>query len=600
MKRRNFIKNIGIASSAPLMLQGMPLKSYATSSMLPLLNCQGINDRVLVVVFLKGANDGVNTIIPINQYDDYVAKRPNIKLENVGQPNGILNLDSTLSLANQVGIHPSMTKFKEMYDAGKANLIQAVGYPLPNKSHFKATDLWLSGGDGTTQNFNIDSGWIGRFIESAYPGIQGISTPEYPDPLGIQFGDQKPSNSLHNHEKEYLGVNLSGQNISNLYGLLSGIGTLPHSQVPVSDFGAELSYIMNVENSTNSYGSRISSVYNSGSNSTVAYPNSDLATQLKSIARLMKGGIKTKVFLTHKSGFDTHVNQVVNGATHTGTHAGLLADVFNSIHAFHADLAALGLEDKVVTVTFSEFGRKVIQNGSFGTDHGNFAPMFMFGPAVTSGVVGNNITINNVTSDGNLFEGTTNSQMQHDYRQVFKTILKDWLGANQTIIDNSMFGTYSTIGNLIDTTSVVASNCYINPICYNYVTRKYDGAKGSLRDIISCASSGNQLKIAISENLPVSLGSILINKSLHISTYNAAPIVQSNDNNPIFTVQAGHTLTLENLELKGNSQSATIINNGNLILKNCTVKSYSNTLQESIINTGNITIQGSVNFKRLM
>jgi uncharacterized protein (DUF1501 family) len=596
MQRRKFLKNIGALSSAPLFLQGLPINAFSTASMLPLLDCQGINDRVMVVIFLKGANDGLNTIIPANQYDDYVIKRPNIKLNNVGESNGIINLDTTVDISRQVGIHPTMTAFKNMYDSGIANVIQAVGYPQPNKSHFKATDLWLSGGDGTSPNFNISSGWIGRYLESSFPGVYGISTPEFPDPLGIQFGDTKPSNSFHNHEKEYLGINLTDQNLSNLFGLLNGIGTAPHSTLPTSEYGDELNYIMNVENSTNSYGSRISSVFNSGNNSSVTYPSSGLANQLKSVARLLKGGIKTKVFLTHKGGFDTHVNQVVESDTHTGTHANLLKDVFDSVKAFHDDLNALGLEQRVVTVTFSEFGRKVAQNGSLGTDHGNFAPMFMFGPAVKAGIIGNNIVVNDITADGNMFEGADNSQMQFDYRSIFKTLLKDWLGAGQTILDQSMFSSYNTVNDLLEPTAVVDPTCYFEPICYDYITSKFDGAKGSLRNVISCLPANGMAKIALSDNLPISQGSIIIDKNITLNTFNSQPVIRSSDQNPVFVINPGVTAIFEGITIEGNNSSATVVNNGNLILNNCILKSAESNGNGIVENYGNLIIDGNVTF----
>ncbi len=594
MRRRTFIKQAGQLSLGSLALQGLPISSFATASMLPLLDCQGINDRVLVVVFLKGANDGLNTIVPINQYDDYVAKRPTIKLPNVGESNGLINLDTTLSLERQVGIHPMMNAFKNMYDADKASIIQAVGYPSPNKSHFKSTDLWMTGGDGTPPNFNIESGWIGRYLESSLPGVNGISTPEYPDPLGIQFGDTKPSGSLHNHELEYLGINLTGQNPANLFGLLNGLGSAPHTNLFPSDFSDQLSYIMNIENSTNSYGARISSVYNSGSNSSTTYPATDLGGQLKTIARLMKGGSQTKVFLSHKSGFDTHVNQVVTGSTSTGAHANLLADVFNCIEAFHADLANLGLENKVVTVTFSEFGRKVIQNASVGTDHGNFAPLFLFGSAVKSGVIGNNITINNITADGNLFESGANNQLQNDYRSIFKTLLRDWLGAGQTIIDQSMFGTYSTINDLIDPARVVTPDCYVEPICYNYVTSNQNSGNGTLRDLIACSPPDSTIKIAINEKIQLSSTKIVIDKNLKIVPFNSTPKVQTNAQAPIFEIMPGATLELENMTFVGTNLSATIINNGTLKLTNCTIKKAGTAINSIITNNGNLIINGTV------
>ncbi len=458
MKRRHFLKNIGRLSAAPLILQGLPIRSFATASMLPLLNCQGIDDRVLVVLFLKGGNDGINTLVPINQYDTYANIRPDIALADTGS-NSIINLDNTLAIEDQVGLHPSMTSFKSMYDAAQANLIQAVGYPQYNQSHFKSTDLWLSGGDGTPANFNLTSGWMGRYLESAYPGINGFPTTDFPDPLGIQLGDIKSSLGFHNHFQEYVATNLTNQNPGDLFGLLNGLGTAPHDIVPDSDFGDALDYIMGIENSTNAYGERISTVYNAGSNSGTTYPNTYLASQLRTVARLLDGGSQTKIFLVHRSGFDTHANQAVAGSAHTGTHANLLADIFDSVKAFTEDLTNLGLESRVLTTTFSEFGRRATQNGSIGTDHGTLAPMFMFGSSVEAGVNGTNVDLSNLTSNGNLTDS-----LQYDYREVFKTLLQDWLGAGTLILDESLFGPFNKVPALIHPDAVVTPDCYLEPL----------------------------------------------------------------------------------------------------------------------------------------
>lgn len=595
MKRRSFIRNLGGASLGPLMLNGLNIQSFADLAMLPLLECQGIDDRVLVVVFLKGANDGLNTIIPLNQYDAYATLRPNIKLSDVGQNNGILNLDSSLSLERQVGVHPMMTSFKDMYEQDKATLIQGVGYPLPNKSHFKATDLWLSGGDGSSANFNLGSGWLGRYLDSAYPGVNGISTPEFPDPLGIQFGDIQPSFSLTNHAQEFEGLNLTNQNLTNLSGLLNGLGSTPHTNLGSSDFEDKLSFIMDVENSTNSYGTRITNVYNAGSNSSVTYPTSDLANQFKSIARLMSGGSKTKVFLAHKGGFDTHNAQVVADASHTGTHATLLTDVFDSIKAFHEDLQNLGLGDKVVTVTFSEFGRKMIENGSIGTDHGNYAPLFLFGNPVKSGVIGNNVDLSQITSDGNLIETGTNSQLQYDYRRIFKTLLRDWLGAGNAIISDTYFDPYTQVNDLLNT--VVPPNCYFEPICYTYVTNNNDDGNGSLRNIIACSPNGTHIRIATTNKINKTTSTILVDKNINLSPYNSTPIIQNYGNASLFNISQNVTLELENLELVDSTSAPLMENYGTVILRNCVLKVSG--INGGIIGNGNIIIDGTTTIKQM-
>ncbi|MEM9822093.1 MAG: DUF1501 domain-containing protein [Bacteroidota bacterium] len=461
MKRRNFLKNVGGLSLAPLVLNGTPLHSFTGSSMFPLVDCQGISDRVMVIVFLKGANDGINTLVPINQYDTYANIRPDIKITNTGG-NAYIPLDATLAIEDQVGLHPSMLSFKNMYDAGLASLVQGVGYPSPNRSHFKSTDLWLSGGDGTPANFNLDGGWMGRYLESAYPAIFGQPSNAFPDPLGIQLGDSKPSGGFHNHDRLYVASNLSGQDPSNLFGLLSGLGAAPLTTLINSEYGDAIEYIMNTENATNIYGERITNVYNAGMNSSVTYPDTNLGDQLKTVARLISGGSTTKIFLVHKTGFDTHANQVQSGDTHLGTHANLLADVFDSIKAFHDDMTDMGIEQKVMTVTFSEFGRKAVQNGSFGTDHGNHAPMFLFGSAVEAGVYGTNVNLGDLTDNGNLQD----SGMQYDYRGVFKTLIQDWLGAGQAIINGTLFNDYTKIPSLVTAAHLVDPECYLEPVAF--------------------------------------------------------------------------------------------------------------------------------------
>ena len=469
MKRRSFLKYTSSLSLFPLVLNKSMAAPFATLDMLPLMNCQDIDDRVLVVIFLKGGNDGLNTLIPINQYDTYASLRPNIRIQENGT-GSYINLDNTLSLDDSIGIHPSMTGFKSLYDSGLANLIQAVGYPNSNGSHFKSTDLWLSGGDGTPANFNINSGWMGRYLETVYAGLAGSPTEANPDPIGIQLGDKKPSLGYYAHDAEFLAANLTQQDPAGLYNLVQSIGTPGHLSVPDSDYGRELAYIMTIENSTNVYAQRITEVFNNGSNSSTVYPTSDLANQLKTIARLISGGSNTKIYLVHTGGFDTHAGQVIGGATHTGTHADLLSNVFESVSAFINDLTNLGHHNRVMCSTFSEFGRRITQNGSLGTDHGNFAPMFLFGSGIQAGVIGTNIDLTDLTSSGNL----TSTQLQFDYRQVFKTLIQDWLGADNSVTDTVFDSSYTKISNMVNPTYAV------DPLCYHDSLLRETVVKGKL------------------------------------------------------------------------------------------------------------------------
>src|SRR5690349_23187220 len=205
MKRRNFLKIAGITSFA---VNGHAMRPFANSKITRILNsCDGVEDRVLVLIQLKGGNDGINTIIPVNQYDVYANLRSTIGIPE----NELLALDNTLGVDEQVGLHPAMLKFKELYDKGWASLVQGVGYQNMNQSHFKGTDLWFAGGDGTIANSNIPSGWMGRSLQAFYPDVVGVPTATMPDPLGIQIGDPNPNLGFHTQTEHQNVINLSGQ-----------------------------------------------------------------------------------------------------------------------------------------------------------------------------------------------------------------------------------------------------------------------------------------------------------------------------------------------------------------------------------------------------
>ncbi len=453
MKRRTFLKYSGLLGSSPLVINGMPISTFASYNMLSNFNCD-VEDRAIVIIQLKGGNDGINNLVPFNQYDTYSNLRPNIKLAQ----SDLLNLDTSLANADQIGLNPALQGFKQLYEEGNLHIVQGVSYPQNNKSHFKSTDLWLTAGDGTSPNFNIPTGWIGRYLDNRFPDFSGLPTSGLPDPLGMQLGDKKPSLGFHSEGEHRVDINLSGQDPAGFYSLVQGIGGAAPSFIPNSEYGAEIQYILNIENSVSAYAQRISAVFNNGMNSGVTYPNISVANQLKTVARLLAGGSKTKVFVLQHGGFDTHVNQVESGATATGNHADLLSGLADSLSAFQKDLGDLGISDKVLTVTFSEFGRKAEENGNNGTDHGTLIPMYIIGQPVQAGVSGTNIDLGNLDSTG----APHINQLQHDYRQVFGTLLQDWLGASDDGLTAAMMKTYSTTKlPLIDTINVVDPSCYI-------------------------------------------------------------------------------------------------------------------------------------------
>ena len=449
MKRRDFLKYT--AALSPLMINGVSLRAFASPN---LADCAEVQQRTLVVVQMRGANDGLNTFIPVDQYGTYANIRPNIAISDTGQ-NKYIDLDNTLSNSQKTGVHPTMTGLKSLYDQGKVNIVQGVGYPDFNRSHFKSTDLWFTGGDGTVANSNISTGWMGRYLDDNFPNVQGLPTTNMPDPLAIELGDNKPSIGFHTETEHRTSVNLTGQDPAGYYTLVSEVGGALLGNVPNSHYGDLLQHVMSVETGMSAYAQRITHVFNQGTNFTT-YPDSELGNQLKTVARLISGGCQTKIFLVKISGFDTHNAQAVAGSPETGTHADLLNQISTSISAFQNDIGALGVEDQVLTVTFSEFGRKPIENGNNGTDHGTWAPMMLFGKHVNPGVLGNHNDLSTLDSQG-IYTDSAN----YDYRQVFTSILQDWLGANDSTLTATMFDPFiSSKLPIIDPNRVADVDCY--------------------------------------------------------------------------------------------------------------------------------------------
>jgi len=432
MKRRNFIKNLSLAASAPIMFNGVPVKMMANAMTDILRSMNG--DRVLVMIQLAGGNDGLNTLIPINQYDKYHEFRSNIAIPDSGTRR-FIDLDPTLPTDQLIGLHPDMISVKELYDDARALFIQNVGYDNMDLSHFRGRDIMFMGG-GTEDYYN--SGFMGRYLDDIYPGYpDSFPNETMPDPLGLEFGYTQ---SLLFHRSEGIPAGIAITDPDTFYQLVTGVGGDPPSYIPDSYAGDELSYLMDIETKSNQYADRLKEVYDKGINSpNVSYPenyplpapqqikNNELSWQLKNIARLLSGGIKTRIFLVKIDGFDTHAEQVEAEDTTTGVHGALLYHLSGAVKAFMDDLKELGIEERVITVTTSEFGRRVHSNASLGTDHGKAAPVFLFGSGLKPGVIGSNSDLLNL-DDGNLVHN-------YDYRQIYTSLLMDWMGADfETIV----------------------------------------------------------------------------------------------------------------------------------------------------------------------
>ncbi|MFL2625770.1 MAG: DUF1501 domain-containing protein [Flavobacteriaceae bacterium] len=455
MKRRKFIKLTSTASAAGL----LPMQLNASFKFLnSITNCD-VSNRKIVLVDLAGGNDGLNTLIPLNVYSDYVNMRPTTHVASAAALN--LNLiDSSLQGTNQdLALHPIMTGMFNLFDQDQLRILQSVGYDSINKSHFASIDIYNTGNDGNNWNNGNNSGWMGRFMENHYSDLMPANYP-----MGIQIGSPNTSLGFHGVNEHGLASNLTGQDSDNFYSVLSGLSGEYPTDFPDSHYGTELQYIVDTDASSNVYAQAISSSFNDGSNFSGAnYPDTDLADQLKTVARLMRGGIETKIYLVKLGGFDTHANQVQGAGDLQGRHYNLLDELSTAVEAFMRDLNSDSLAEDVVGITISEFGRKAKENGSLGTDHGKVAPVFIFGQPVQSGISGVNVDLNEATED-NDFQIDT---VQFDYRQSLATLMQDFLGSdsntiNSTFMDNITNASFADqkIQNLLKAGYVVPESCY--------------------------------------------------------------------------------------------------------------------------------------------
>lgn len=469
MNRRDFARLSALMGTGMLLkLNGVPLYAFQGDGFLKDAATKSLNDRVLILIELHGGNDGLNMVIPIDQYGNYYNLRPNIAIPQIGSRKYI-PLDSTLADNKQVGLHPDMIGAKSMYDNGHMAVIQNVSYENCNGSHFRSRDIWQMGVD---YDEYLSSGWMGRYLEHEYPNYPtGYPSPEVPDPLAIEIG---AGVSLAFHRDEGIPAGLSIEDPNAFYDLINSVGTDSPINFPDSHAGEEIEFMMQIENQSNNYADRLRNVYNAGANSSTVYPDSypfiappgdihnPLAPQLKIIARLLSGGIGTKVFLCRIGGFDTHANQVETTNTSMGKHAALMYHISSAVKAFYDDLQNLGLADRVLAMTYSEFGRRAASNASYGTDHGNAAPMLVFGTCLNPGVYGENPDLSDL-QNGNI-------PMQHDYRQVFSSVVKDWFNASESAIEKVRFQDF--MANRVDyiqckdlsTTELFKENLWMN--CY--------------------------------------------------------------------------------------------------------------------------------------
>lgn len=390
LTRSAFLRQMALLSGGVgLGISGMPAQAYAQ---LPAGLATSVpTGNALVIIQLVGGNDGLNTVIPAEN-DIYFAKRPDIAIKK----------ENAIALKNGMYLHPSMAPIKSLYDQGNVSIIQNVGYANPNRSHFRATDIWNTGSDA---NVVWEEGWAARYLADRYPNYP-ITMPL--QPMAIQLGSVE--SLLFQSDLGRFGTVFEDPNL--FYQLVSG--TLADDEIPPATLaGDELAFLKQISSTSIQYSKVIRDGALKGANR-VTYPNTNLSKQLGIVARLISGGLETPVYLCTIGGFDTHANQLTQ-------HANLWKQISEAVAAFQKDLKAQNLGGKVTLMTFSEFGRRVNQNGTAGTDHGTAAPLFVIGDTVRGGIVGENPSLTNVDASGDI-------KAVFDYRQIYSTVLSDHLG----------------------------------------------------------------------------------------------------------------------------------------------------------------------------
>ncbi len=416
MKRRKFLQT-SLAVSLPVVLNGMGLRVMPRRSIFSFINPD--SDRVLVLIQLNGGNDGLNMVIPLDFYDQLANARPNL----------LLPQSSLLQLDDLHAFHPAMTGLKAVYDDAGLTVVQSVGYPNQNRSHFRSTDIWTS---GSAADEVVTTGWLGRWFQGDHPDFpEGYPNADFPDPFAITMGSTVSATC----QGTVANFSMAIADPTSVGGLFEGFD----DEVPDTPYGHELAFLRQSIAQTNAYADVVVNAANLGTN-TVDYPEDNaLARQLRNVALLISGGLRTKVYVVNIGGFDTHANQVDATDPTQGVHAQLLQSLSDAIKLFRDDLKNQGLDQRVVGMTFSEFGRRIHANDSLGTDHGDAAPLIVFGTCINPGFIGDNPEIPDQVE---VSEGVA---MQYDFRNVYGSILMDWFEVDEALVKSLLFDDFQYV-----------------------------------------------------------------------------------------------------------------------------------------------------------
>lgn len=356
------------------------------------------DQRILVIVQLAGGNDGVNTVVPYAD-DAYHAARPSLAIGK----------GTVLKVNDHIGLHPQLAGLKELYDEGAMSIIQGVGYPHPNRSHFRSMDIWNT---AQPESEITGDGWLGRALDSSAARFAGkvpalaLGTENLPLALVAPRTNVPSIRSLEDYQLRFGegGTAADHQLRQALARKLADGGK--------ADNATDLNFIRQTLGTAIDSAQRLKEVAASYQPA-APYPQTQLASSLKTVAQLIAGDLGTRIFFVSLGGFDTHSRQA-------GAHNALLAELSGAVSAFFKDLRGHKLADRVLLATYSEFGRRLKENGSLGTDHGAASQMFVVTGAAKGGVVGEHPSLTDL-DDGDLKHHT-------DFRSVYATLLDRWLG----------------------------------------------------------------------------------------------------------------------------------------------------------------------------
>jgi uncharacterized protein (DUF1501 family) len=408
MKRRDFVKllpmGFGAATSIPLLAKNAHAV-LENKLLTALANPQAATDKILVIMFLEGGNDGLNTLIPFTDptYDRFRANTGFVTAEEKSR--------LTDKLSDTLAFNPYMSKFAELWKEGKVAAVQNVGLSNPNLSHFRATDIWNSACD---HDQLLDTGWIGRWKELEYPDYPEMKPK---DPIAIAMGT---TGGLFQGKHSSVELLVSDPNHYEPIGIEAGL------PLPTTKGGEELKFVRQLVGISDFYGQRLTELFPKYAKNMVEYPDSPIGMQLKQIAWCIASGLSTKVYFTRMGTFDTHFNQHSKDDVQYDGHGLLLRQFSEAVHAFQNDLKAFGLEDRVLTMTYSEFGRRAFENGGYssGTDHGTAAPHFVIGSNVNGGLYGHNPDLETLDENGDPIS-------EFEFRQMYASVMGDWFGVSQ-------------------------------------------------------------------------------------------------------------------------------------------------------------------------